>query len=113
LVVGPPAAGQTKNILGDKLTITELDNLLKLKKERLKRIEPKKKMALDLLGQLEELKEDDHKLLSEIIEKTTDIRTIEVIMRLLMRSYCLGESITNNVVDEKIKIEAAVNEFIK
>ena len=98
------AKNTTKNILKDGLTIEELDVLLTTKKI-------KKELAMHLLNQSNNNK-TQHKLLSEIIGKTTDVNILNIIIRALTKTICFGDDINSELIKNNIDKEAEINELL-
>ncbi|AUL78462.1 mg15 protein [Tupanvirus deep ocean] len=98
--------------LKEGYTMEDVIREMNQKKENAKRMVLKKELAKDLLDQLDEIDKDENKLLSAVIENTQEIDTLNLIIRLLNLSYCFGDEINNNLVQEKIKKNIEEENFI-
>jgi len=110
-IVGDLSNNKRRNILGD-MTIEEFDKLLKLKKINNIKLNLKQEMAKDLLSQIEEINHKNYDSLINVINKTTDLNEINIIIRLINKAYCFGDTINNEIVEKQIKKEAEIKKMI-
>jgi len=112
-IVQNKSKNKSKNILKDGLTIDELDRLLKIRKKNSQKIILKKEIALDLLEELiNDMNDAQYLSLIDVIEKTCDIPTLNIIIRLLDKSYCFKNKINYDIIQDKIKKEEEINKII-
>jgi len=108
----PNHKNKLKNILKDGLTIEDIDRKLKLKKINDQRIRLKKEIAKDLLQNINEINDSDQKSIIKLIDQTTDINILQIIVRLLDGAYCFKNNINNNTIQIKIKKEDEKNKLL-
>ena len=89
-------------------TIEEED----IKKNKIKTI--KKEIAIDILKRFRYDKEHESEyiLLSEMINKESNVKIIDIISRLLATSFCRDEEVTFESIKEKIKKEEEIEEIM-
>jgi len=109
--IGFETNNKRRNILGN-MTIDELDRLVKLKKINTQKLNLKKELAKDLLEQINELNESNYLSLIKLIDETTDIKTINIITRLVNKSYCFGNEINNKIVEKQVMKEIEINNLL-
>ena len=95
----------TRNIIGD-LTIDELDRLLKLEE---KKINLKRDIAKYLVERIKKINKYDYDSLIKLINETTDLNVLSVIIRLLNKAYYFGGEVNDEMVEKQIKKEAAID----
>lgn len=75
----------------------------------------KKEIAFDLLNKLtvDEINEKQYNFLMNIIDNTSNIELMSIITKVLIKSFCTGTEIDNNTIQNEIKKEEAMTEYIK
>ena len=90
----------------------DIDKKMKLK-QNMQKIILKREIAKDLLRQIDDdMIDDDHELLIILIDQTTDLYVINVIMRLLNKAYCFGNEINNEIIEKQIKKDAKIEKIL-
>lgn len=104
-----------KGILKDGVTIEDIDKSIMMKKTMSKKLDLRKEMAHDLLDKLQtnEIDKKQYFAILNIINKNFNMDIIDIINRLLIQSYCRGDVINKNIIDQAIRKEAEINKFIK
>ncbi len=94
------------NILKDKYTIEIVDSLLK-------KLNLKKELAMDLLSKIIDSGKDEYQLLAEMINKFKEIDVVNIVIRLLAKSYCFGDEINETIINNKIKEEIEIDKMLE
>ncbi|XWV25372.1 mg15 protein [Tupanvirus deep ocean] len=110
-IVGIEPNNKRRNIIGN-MSIEEFDKLLKQKKMNDTKLNLKRELAKDLLSQIDEIKHKDYDLLVNIIDKTSDLNEINIIMRLINKAYCFGDTINSGTIEKQIKKEAEIDKIV-
>ena len=98
-----------ENILKDGITIEDIDKQIQIRKNKLHQLNLNKEIAFDILKRITgDISEAQFVLISELINKTIDIDVINIIIKLLTLSFCLGHKINNEIINEKIKKEEEI-----
>ena len=72
-----------------------------------------KQIAYYLLNQLnKKVNNNRYALLFDTIEQASDINILNFIILLLTKSFCSGDDISIDIIEEKIKKEAEIDKFI-
>lgn len=107
---------KTHNIdLKEGYTMEDVIRKMNHKKELSKKINIKKELAKDLLQKIEGIKDNRGNEFCSIhntIDKTTDINYLNIIIRLLNKSYCFGNKINEKVIENEIKKEEEINKLL-
>lgn len=115
---GKPIIDNTKenDLRCDQYDFDDIDKKMKLKQnmqKNMQRIILKREIAKDLLRQIDgDMIDDDHELLIILIDQTTDLDVIDVIMRLIDKAYCFGYEINNKIVEKQIKKDARMDKIL-
>ncbi|XWV26675.1 hypothetical protein QJ857_gp0385 [Tupanvirus soda lake] len=110
-IVGDVSRNKRRNIIGD-MTVEEFDKLFKQKKMNETKLNLKRELAKDLLSQIEEINHKDYDSLVNIINNATDLNEISIITRLINKSYCFGNKINNQIVEQQIKKETEIDKML-
>jgi len=110
-IIGIEMNNKRRNILGN-MTTEELDRLLKLKKINEQKLDLKKELAKDLLHQIDEIQGNNYDSLMNLIDQTNDINNINIITRLLNKTFCFGNEINNEIVKKQIENEIEINRIL-
>lgn len=82
------------------------------KKEYSEKIKLNKKLALYLLYNLNQLNKYEKNYFDDIINKTNDFFTINIIINVLNHAFCIGYKIDDNAIQNKIKKEMDIENFL-
>ncbi len=93
----------------DKYDVDDIDKKIKLKKLETEKFNIKKELALYTLDKTN----INNETLKNIINETTDIEIINIINRLLIKSFCLNENLDENIIKKQIKKDAIMNKFLR
>lgn len=92
-----------KNILKEGYTIEDIEKRINLKKE----------IAMHVLSELtNDMNKIQYKSLINTINQTTNIKILSIIIQLLNRSYCFGDKIDNEIIQNKIKYTAQIDKIL-
>ena len=103
------------NILKEGVTIADIDDYLKKEKKRKDKnkdaLALKKEVAIYILERLSltRMKYDE---LMGIINKVDNVENIDIVIRLLNKSYCCGMNINNLKIDDEINKQIKMNESV-
>jgi hypothetical protein len=102
------------NILKDGYTIEDVDREIKLRKQKDQKLNLKKELAKDLIQKLDEIENSEYNLLIEMINNIDidSINNLNIIIRLLNKSYCFGGELNNEVINNEIKKEEEINKIL-
>ena len=104
-----------KNILKDGVTIEDVDNHIRNKKELENKINNLKEMCRDLLKLSKEKKnidEENYDIISKRIDDMDEISTINVIINSLILSAYFKEKINDKIITKKIAISKEMCSFL-
>jgi superfamily II DNA or RNA helicase len=90
------------------ITIEELHARAKQKTQ----INIKKELAKNLLLQINDLENKECKSLINLIDQTNDLKMINIIIRLLSKTYCFNNEISNEIIKKQIEKEAEMEKMI-
>jgi len=82
------------------------------KKENMKRIAIKKELALDLLKRINDLDKNEVESLIDTIENTNDIKILNIITRLLNLSFCFGNEINKETIQNKLQKDTEAEKIL-
>lgn len=93
----------------DKYDLDDIDKKINQRKLETEKISIKKELALYVLDKINNI---NHEILRDIIKETMDINVINVINRLLTKSYCLNENLDESIIKKQIKKDVLINEIL-
>jgi len=72
----------------------DTDNQIKLNKQNLCKINLKKELAKDIIDSIDYLSDTNYDSIVNYVDQTTDVDTLDIIIRSLNKSYCYNHIIT-------------------
>ena len=72
----------------------------------------KRELAKNLLQQIDEIPGTECESIIKLINTTTDVNKINIILRLINKAYCFGSEINNSIIENQIEKEADIDEFL-
>ena len=110
-------AGDTNlNYLKEGITIADIDDYLKKEKEKetqnINCLSIKKEVAMYILERLEKISNVKYDEFVNEINKIDDIEHINLIIRILNKSYCYATNINNVNITDEINNQIKLNKFI-
>ena len=104
---------KAKSLLSIKNIMYNHSDLIKESAKKNKIIlDLKRRLAKNLLQQIVEIHDSERESLIKLINTTTDINIINIILRSINKSYCFGSEISNSVIENQIEKEAEIDEFL-
>lgn len=98
-----------ENILKEGFTIEDAERIIKENREKNHKLQLKKEIAKDLLQNMEEISKNDYLLLSDKINQINDINALNIILRLLNKSYCFGDDFNEEIIQTEIKKDKIID----
>lgn len=97
------------HVLKEGYTLEDADRIIKQKQQKTHRMHVKKQIAKDFLQKMDEISKKDCLLLANSIDQINDINVLNIILRLLYRSYCFGNEFNNEIIENEIKKDAEID----
>jgi len=111
-IIGDNKTKTNKIIFKEGYTLKDVVKEMNQKKENNKKMLIKKELAKYLLRELNEISKNEYISLVETINNAIDIDTLNIIIRLLNKTYCFGNEFNNEIIKKEIKKDALINKMI-
>jgi hypothetical protein len=93
----------------ERYNIDDIDKKIKLKKQEIKKLNLKKEFANIIITILNVT---DHESLFDMVEQTTNCYDIDVINKILIRTYIMKDKISKEIIKSKIEENTLMNKII-
>jgi hypothetical protein len=103
---------QNKVDFKNGMTLEDVVKKMDQKKELSVQLKLKKELAINTLQKLNELNNKEYKSIFDRINQTTDIEIINIINRLLNKSFTFKNKINNDIINNQIDIETEISNFL-
>ncbi|XWV26788.1 hypothetical protein QJ857_gp0263 [Tupanvirus soda lake] len=100
---------KNKNSWSDRYDFDDIEKKIKL---NIQKINLKKEMAKDILEKIDEIDDIEYESIIKLIDDTTDINVLNIIIRLLNKTFCFCDDFNSDVLEDKIKNENEINEIL-
>ena len=72
----------------------------------------KRDIAKNLLQKFDNINKNEFNLLNTMINQTTDVNVLNIINRILCKSYCIGSEINCKIIQEQIQTETQIDKLL-
>ncbi|XWV26660.1 hypothetical protein QJ857_gp0400 [Tupanvirus soda lake] len=98
-----------ENVLKEGYTLADAERIIQENKEKSRRLNLKKEMAKNLMQQMEEISKNDYLALASHIDQISDGNVMDIILRLLNKSYCFGNDFNSEIIKKEIEKDTQIN----